>query len=50
LELALSVVLARSRDADNTVEHMIARADEQLYKAKDGGRDRVCHSEPDVPA
>jgi diguanylate cyclase (GGDEF)-like protein len=48
--MTISVGLAMARGADNTIEQMIARADEQLYKAKDGGRDRVCHSEPDVPA
>jgi diguanylate cyclase (GGDEF)-like protein len=50
IPMTISVGLAMARGADSTIEQMIARADEQLYKAKDGGRDRVCHSEPDVPA
>ncbi len=50
IPITISVGLAMARGTDRTIEQIIARADAQLYKAKDSGRNRVCHSEPAVPA
>ena len=50
IPMTISVGLAMARSTDGTIEQIIARADAQLYKAKDSGRNRVCHSEPAVPA
>jgi diguanylate cyclase (GGDEF)-like protein len=43
--MTISIGLAMARQTDHSLEQIIARADTQLYRAKEGGRDRVCHDE-----
>ena len=41
LRITVSVGVAASADASATTETMVAEADQALYRAKRGGRDRV---------
>jgi hypothetical protein len=43
--MTISIGLAMARDTDHSLEQIIARADTQLYRAKDSGRNTVCHDE-----
>jgi diguanylate cyclase (GGDEF)-like protein len=43
--MTISIGLAMARQTDHSLEQIIARADTQLYRAKEGGRNRVCHDE-----
>ena len=44
--MTISVGVATARHTDHSLEQIIARADTQLYRAKEGGRNKVCHDEP----
>jgi diguanylate cyclase (GGDEF)-like protein len=44
--MTISIGLAMAGQAEPSLEQIIARADTQLYRAKEGGRNRVCHDEP----
>jgi diguanylate cyclase (GGDEF)-like protein len=48
INMTISIGLSLMHDTDYSIEQVIARADEALYQAKDGGRNRVCHTEPAV--
>ncbi|HET7882963.1 MAG TPA: diguanylate cyclase [Acetobacteraceae bacterium] len=48
--ISISVGLAITGDADDSIEQVIGRADALLYQAKERGRNRVCHQEPLLPA
>ena len=48
--LTVSIGLAARRDADRTIEQIIARADNALYRAKAGGRNRVVVEEREAVA
>ncbi len=50
IPMTIRVGLAMANSTDGSIEPIIARADVHLYQAKDSGRNRVCHSEPAVPA
>jgi diguanylate cyclase (GGDEF)-like protein len=41
--MTISIGVAMARDAERSLELIIARADSQLYRAKESGRNRVCH-------
>jgi len=41
ITMTISIGLAIQRETDRSVEHVLARADEALYSAKRGGRNRV---------
>lgn len=41
ISVTVSIGVAAISDADDTVEHLLLRADTALYKAKTGGRNRV---------
>jgi len=41
LDVTVSLGLASLTDADRSLESLLARADQALYRAKDHGRDRV---------
>ncbi len=43
--MTISIGLATARHTDHTLEQIIARADTQLYRAKESGRNKVCHDE-----
>jgi diguanylate cyclase (GGDEF)-like protein len=43
IPVTVSVGCAEASDADKTAQELFRRADEHLYKAKGGGRNRVCH-------
>lgn len=43
--MTISIGLATARHTDHSLEQIIARADTQLYRAKEGGRNKVCHDE-----
>jgi diguanylate cyclase (GGDEF)-like protein len=47
--MTISIGLATARHTDHSLEQIIARADTQLYRAKKGGRNKVCHDESLVP-
>jgi diguanylate cyclase (GGDEF)-like protein len=47
--MTISIGLAMARQTDHSLEQIIARADTQLYRAKEGGRNRVCHDEKTCP-
>jgi len=49
IPMTVSIGLAMACATDRTFEQVIARADEQLYRAKEGGRNRVCYAEAAVP-
>ena len=42
IPVAISVGCAELGKEDRTAAHLIQRADERLYEAKRGGRNRVC--------
>ncbi|MBT0771841.1 diguanylate cyclase [Kineosporia sp. J2-2] len=42
LDITVSVGMTYLTEEDSTVEALLARADQGLYKAKEGGRNRVC--------
>ncbi len=44
--VTVSIGVAAARGRDDTLSGLIARADEALYRAKQSGRNRVCHAEP----
>jgi diguanylate cyclase (GGDEF)-like protein len=46
IEMTISIGLAMARDTDDSLEQIIARADAELYRAKESGRNRVCLDEP----
>ena len=50
INMTVSIGLSMERRTDRTVEQVLARADAQLYRAKDGGRNRVCQDEGVVAA
>jgi diguanylate cyclase (GGDEF)-like protein len=50
IRMTVSIGVSMVRRTDHTVEQVLARADTQLYRAKDGGRNRVCHDEDAVAA
>ena len=50
LTVTVSIGVADTRAPDEEITHVINRADEALYAAKDSGRDRVCCAEPENPA
>ena len=50
LTVTVSIGVADTRAADEEINHVINRADEALYVAKDTGRNRVCCAEPEHPA
>jgi diguanylate cyclase (GGDEF)-like protein len=41
IPMTISVGLATQDEAETTIEQVIARADDALYRAKRGGRNRV---------
>jgi diguanylate cyclase (GGDEF)-like protein len=41
INLTVSIGLALATRADRSIEQVIARADDALYRAKEGGRNRV---------
>lgn len=43
--MTVSIGLSMARDTDRGIEQIIARADGRLYRAKEGGRNRVCHDQ-----
>ena len=43
ISMTISIGLAMACSTDQSLEQIIARADKQLYRAKDGGRNRVCY-------
>ncbi len=45
VDMTISIGLAMASDTDHNVEQVVARADAQLYAAKNSGRNRVCHAE-----
>ena len=45
IPMTISIGLAMAHDTDRTFEQIIVCADAQLYRAKSGGRNRVCHVE-----
>lgn len=49
LKVTVSIGLARSESGD-TMEKLLGRADENLYKAKESGRDRVVYDHMEVQA
>ena len=50
ISVTVSLGVARSRDIDARPEDVLARADDALYEAKRGGRNRVCCAEVADPA
>ncbi|HVC59689.1 MAG TPA: diguanylate cyclase [Acetobacteraceae bacterium] len=48
--IAVSIGLAMARDADATLEQILARADARLYAAKDAGRNRVVSADAQADA
>ena len=46
IAMTVSIGLAAQRSSDLSIEQIIARADSALYRAKDGGRNRVVVDEP----
>lgn len=44
--VTISIGVAQASESDETVERTLSRADQALYKAKDGGRNRVCVADP----
>ncbi len=40
--LTISIGLSQAREDDQHIETLLQRADQALYRAKDGGRDQVC--------
>jgi diguanylate cyclase (GGDEF)-like protein len=46
----VSIGVAATADAGEAIEALMARADAALYRAKSGGRNRVCAAAPDEAA
>jgi diguanylate cyclase (GGDEF)-like protein len=46
----VSIGVAETADASETIEALMARGDAALYRAKSGGRNRVCAAMPDEAA
>ena len=44
--MTISIGLTMARHTDRSLEQIIARSDTQLYRAKETGRNQVCHDEP----
>lgn len=50
LPITASVGVATTTDPNESAEKLIGRADQALYVAKEGGRNRVCSADVDDPA
>lgn len=46
VEATISGGIAVANSEDDTIEVLLRRADHQLYRAKDLGRNRICHATP----
>ncbi|MDH3319884.1 MAG: GGDEF domain-containing protein [Betaproteobacteria bacterium] len=46
LQVSVSIGVAVTLDADEQIPQLLSRADQGLYKAKEGGRNRVCSVQP----
>jgi diguanylate cyclase (GGDEF)-like protein len=49
IEMTISVGLTMTSEADRSIERVIARADDALYRAKESGRNRVVKDTPFCP-